>query len=124
MIDFSITEGNYLVTYGTASKEEDLPKILPNQILIRGIKHIPITLDNKAGEKWNVVTNKWEDTRSAEEKKAYAVFEVQCARYAEYPPVAEFADAMYWQSKGDSSKMAAYFAKCDSVKQKHPKPKN
>lgn len=38
-----------------------------------------------------------------------------------YPPLSEFADAMYWQSKGDNSKMLAYLAKCDEVKASIPK---
>lgn len=45
-------------------------------------------------------------------------------RRAEYPPLADFADALYWQSKGDASKMDAYLAKVDQVKARHPKPSN
>ncbi len=45
----------------------------------------------------------------------------QQLRIQEYPPLSEFADAMYWQNEGDSSKMTAYLAKCEAVKQKYPK---
>lgn len=45
----------------------------------------------------------------------------QQLRQAEYPPLADLADALYWQSQGDDSKMTAYIAACDAVKQKYPK---
>jgi hypothetical protein len=44
-------------------------------------------------------------------------------RTQEYPDLAELADALYWESKGDKTKMIAYIAKCDKVKTKFPKPK-
>ena len=39
-----------------------------------------------------------------------------------YPSLADFADAMYWNSKGDSSKLTAYYAACEKVKTDNPKP--
>jgi len=45
----------------------------------------------------------------------------QQLRVQEYPPLSEFADAMYWQSEGDSTKMTAYLAACEAVKQNYPK---
>jgi len=42
-------------------------------------------------------------------------------RRAEYPPLADFADAMYWSSKGDDSKLTSYYEKCDAIKTKYPK---
>jgi len=39
-----------------------------------------------------------------------------------YPPLEDFADAMYWNSKGDSSKLTAYYAACEKVKTDNPKP--
>jgi hypothetical protein len=42
-------------------------------------------------------------------------------RRVEYPKVAELADALYWQSKGDNSKLEEYFSKIESVKTKYPK---
>lgn len=42
-------------------------------------------------------------------------------RAKEYPPLADLADAIYWQAKGEASKMAAYLSKCDAVKQRYPK---
>ena len=42
-------------------------------------------------------------------------------RAPEYPPLTDLADALYHQSKGDETKMTAYLAKCETVKQKYPK---
>ena len=43
-------------------------------------------------------------------------------RVKEYPSLGEFADAMYWNSKGDSTKLEAYYAACEKVKTDNPKP--
>jgi hypothetical protein len=42
-------------------------------------------------------------------------------RTPEYPPLTDLADALYHQSKGDETKLTAYLAKCEAVKQKYPK---
>lgn len=42
-------------------------------------------------------------------------------RAPEYPPLTDLADALYHQSKGDETKLTAYLAKCEAVKQKYPK---
>ena len=42
-------------------------------------------------------------------------------RAQEYPPLTDLADALYHQSKGDETKLTAYLAKCEAVKQKYPK---
>ena len=39
-----------------------------------------------------------------------------------YPPLEDLADALYWNSKGDSSKLTEYYAACEKVKTDHPKP--
>lgn len=38
-----------------------------------------------------------------------------------YPPLADLADALFWQSKGDEAPMKAYLAKVEAVKTKFPK---
>lgn len=43
-------------------------------------------------------------------------------RQREYPLLADLADALYHQSKGDETKLTAYLAKCEAVKTKYPKP--
>jgi hypothetical protein len=45
----------------------------------------------------------------------------QQLRVQEYPPLSEFADAMYWQSQGDDTKMTAYLTACADVKTRYPK---
>lgn len=42
-------------------------------------------------------------------------------RAPEYPPLTELADAIYWQSEGDNTKMTDYLTKVELVKQKYPK---
>lgn len=43
-------------------------------------------------------------------------------RIEAYPPLTDLADALYWQGKGDNSKMEAYLAACEAVKLTYPKP--
>ena len=43
-------------------------------------------------------------------------------RHTLYPSLGDFADAMYWNSKGDSTKLEAYYAACEKVKTDNPKP--
>jgi hypothetical protein len=57
----------------------------------------------------------------------YLEFDQPVPTYAElrrmaYPPLADFADATYWQSQGDNTKMEAYLAKIEAVKLMYPKP--
>ena len=40
----------------------------------------------------------------------YAKVKYKDDRKPLYPPLEDFADAMYWNSKGDSSKLTAYYA--------------
>ena len=47
--------------------------------------------------------------------------EYQRLRRPEYPPMSDYLDAVYWQSKGDDSKMTAYLAAVEAVKSKYPK---
>jgi len=43
-------------------------------------------------------------------------------RSKEYPSVKDFADAMFWASTGDDTKLQEYYAACQAVKDKYPKP--
>ena len=43
-------------------------------------------------------------------------------RALKYPSLTDLADAMYWNSKGDDSKLTAYYAACEKVKTDNPKP--
>jgi len=44
-------------------------------------------------------------------------------RRAAYPPLADFADALYWKEQGDSSKLESYLKACEEVKKRFPLPK-
>ena len=46
----------------------------------------------------------------------------QRQRAPEYPPISDLADALYWASEGDTTKLTAYYAACAAVKAKYPKP--
>ena len=46
----------------------------------------------------------------------------QRQRAPEYPSMADLADALYWSSKGDDTKIEEYYAACEAVKAKYPKP--
>ncbi len=50
----------------------------------------------------------------------YAKVKYKDDRQPLYPPLSEFADAMYWNSKGDSTKLEAYYAACEKVKTDNP----
>ena len=51
-----------------------------------------------------------------------AAIAYQSIRQPLYPSLGDFADDMYWNSKGDSSKLTAYYAACEKVKTDNPKP--
>jgi hypothetical protein len=62
-----------------------------------------------------------------EELIAIAEFNTNTARQLrqnEYPPLTDLADAMYWSSQGDNTKLEAYYAACEAVKLKYPKATN
>ena len=52
----------------------------------------------------------------------YAKVKYKDDRKPLYPLLEDFADAMYWNSKGDSTKLEAYYAACEKVKTDNPKP--
>ena len=49
------------------------------------------------------------------------VEDVAQLRRAQYPPLADLADALYWAIHGDVTKMEAYIAAVNAVKAKYPK---
>jgi|ETNvirenome_2_60_1030617.scaffolds.fasta_scaffold24020_3 hypothetical protein len=52
----------------------------------------------------------------------FTKLDYQNKRIKEYPSLGNLADAMYWNSKGDSSKLTAYYTACEKVKTDNPKP--
>jgi len=58
----------------------------------------------------------------ADELEAIAAANIhQDKRAMAYPSLRELADALYWQAKGDNTKMDEYIAQCDAVKEMFPK---
>jgi len=62
------------------------------------------------------------DAAAAEIAAERAATAYQRQRQPEYPSLAELADALYWASTGDTTKLDAYYAACGAVKAKYPKP--
>jgi len=73
------------------------------------------------GSKINLVQSKIDTARTTLNAEAAAV-KYKTDRQPLYPSLGEFADAMYWNSKGDSTKLEAYYAACEKVKTDNPKP--
>ncbi len=61
------------------------------------------------------------ETEQASLQAEYEAKEYQRLRAPEYPPLSDLADAMYWASKGDNTKLDNYYAACEAVKLKYPK---
>lgn len=72
-------------------------------------------------DKWYFPSDsEWQEVASGFPESVPGDYEL--LRAPEYPPLVDLADALYWQSKGDSSLMEVYLAKCEAVKLKYPKP--
>ena len=61
------------------------------------------------------------DAAAAEIAAELAATAYQRQRAPEYPSLATLADALYWNSAGDSTKLDEYYAACAAVKAKYPK---
>lgn len=61
------------------------------------------------------------DAAAAELAAEAAATAYQRNRQPEYPPITDLADALYWASEGDSTKLDEYYAACAAVKAKYPK---
>ena len=73
------------------------------------------------GTQVTLVQSKIDAARATLDAEAAATA-YQSTRQPLYPSLGDFADAMYWNSKGDSSKLTAYYAACEKVKTDNPKP--
>jgi hypothetical protein len=108
---------------GAAWSLDGSDKIIWEDILVDGIftgQYRPVNL---------VWLDKNQSCPSREEIEAevarleaeWTATDYQRQRQPEYPPLADLADALYWQAQGDASKMTAYLAAIQSVKDKYPK---
>ena len=73
------------------------------------------------GSKIDLVQSDIDAARVTLDSEAAAIA-YQSIRQPLYPSLGDFADAMYWNSKGDSTKLEAYYAACEKVKTDNPKP--
>ena len=76
---------------------------------------------DSSGNKVSIVQSKVESARATLDSD-YAKVKYKDDRQPLYPSLGDFADAMYWNSKGDSTKLEAYYAACEKVKTNNPKP--
>ena len=76
---------------------------------------------DKDGNKVSIVQSKIDAARTTLDAD-YAKVKYKDDRKPMYPSLEDFADAMYWNSKGDSTKLEAYYAACEKVKTDNPKP--
>ena len=76
---------------------------------------------DKDGKPVTLEQSKIDTARTTLDTEAAAIA-YQSVREPLYPSLGDFADAMYWNSKGDSSKLTAYYAACEKVKTANPKP--
>jgi len=73
------------------------------------------------GNKVTLDQSKIDAARATLDTEAAAIA-YKAVRQPLYPSLGDFADAMYWNSKGDSTKLEAYYAACEKVKTDNPKP--
>ena len=76
---------------------------------------------DKDGKSVTLEQSKIDAARTTLDAEAAAIA-YQSTRQPLYPSLGDFADAMYWNSKGDSSKLEAYYTACEKVKTDNPKP--
>ena len=76
---------------------------------------------DKDDNKISIEQSKVDAARTTLDTEA-AAMAYQSVRKPLYPSLGDFADAMYWNSKGDSTKLEAYYAACEKVKTDNPKP--
>jgi len=70
---------------------------------------------------WKMPDRSAVDMRTPDQQEKDIAAAILAERAAAYPPLADLADALYWQVQGDDSKIAAYMASCAAVKVQFPK---
>lgn len=128
---FSLADGRYLGAVDTPYPES-LDRNMPEgaRAVLGGYSYDSYFVDGEvraipprpdAYSTWDFAAHEWRDIRTDDERAADAAEEIDAARRAAYPPLADLADALYWQSQGDNSKMDAYNAAIAAVKEQFPK---
>tara|TARA_R100001443_G_scaffold114384_1_gene130316 strand:+ start:190 stop:495 length:306 start_codon:yes stop_codon:yes gene_type:complete len=95
---------------------EAVRKAYPEVVTIDGSKAL-----KQDGTEVTLVQSAIDTARTTLDTEAAAIA-YKSARQPLYPSLGDFADAMYWNSKGDSTKLEAYYAACEKVKADNPKP--
>lgn len=95
--------------------------VLNNEICAYSDSELQAKNNISFGWTWKMPDRIAIDLRTSEQKSSDASQIIDNLRRAAYPPLTDFADAMYWQAQGDNSKMTAYIAACEAVKLKYPK---
>lgn len=88
----------------------------PSAVTINNDTDVFDAQGNPVDVNWDLVDTEYNRLKAEAKAKEY-----QQKRQREYPPLTELADALYHQQNGDDTKMTAYLAKCEAVKQKYPK---
>ena len=94
-----------------------IAKAYPNAALIDDAKGA----FDSSGNAISLEQSKIDEARASLDAEAVANA-YKFVRQPLYPPLEDIADAIYWNSKGDSSKLTAYYAACEKVKTENPKP--
>ena len=99
---------------------------LDHEAILRAYPEVGIVNDatgafKEDGTQVTLVQSEIDTARATLDAEAAATA-YQSTRQPLYPSLGDFADAMYWNSKGDSSKLTAYYAACEKVKTDNPKP--
>ena len=95
---------------------EAVRKAYPEVVTIDGSKAL-----KQDGTEVTLVQSAIDTARTTLDTEAAAIA-YKSVRQPLYPSLGDFADAMYWNSKGDSTKLEAYYAACEKVKADNPKP--
>lgn len=80
-------------------------------------KHLTLLASLEEGMTWNPLECSIEDTRTYDQK-LQAILQ---KRANAYPDVKDLADAVFWSTQGDNSKMEAWIEQCKQVKEAIPK---
>ena len=100
---------------------------LDHEAIYKAYAGTVVTIDDgtgafdKDGKSVTLEQSKIDTARTTLNTEAAAIA-YQSVRQPLYPSLGDFADAMYWNSKGDSTKLEAYYAACEKVKTDNPKP--
>lgn len=119
---YKIDDAGLLISYGYSVDGQEHLQTFGGGTIIIG--EVPGWRGEKTpydGARWGISEQDWVDTRTTTLLQAASSLSVLQTRRLQYPPLEDFADAYYWATHGDTTKMDAYLAKVEAVKQANPK---